>query len=66
MRTFVGKSLRAHRLKIGMTQEEVAHGAHTNPSHLGRIERGEDNPTIDSVERIICAMHADPKEVFGL
>lgn len=64
LRNYIGAKLREHRKLLGLTQEEVAAAAHTSPSHLGKIERGENNLTIDSLERILLAMDADPRDVF--
>lgn len=64
LRAYVSQSLRAYRIEQGMTQEEVADQAEMNPSHLGKIERGQDNATIDVVDRIIRAMNATYHDVF--
>lgn len=64
LRIYMGAKLREHRNMLGLTQEEVAHAARTTASHLGKIERGENNMTVDSLERILQAMHAHPQDVF--
>ncbi|EAO9488579.1 tyrosine-type recombinase/integrase [Brevibacillus invocatus] len=42
----IGESIRLHRLKNGMSQEQLALSAGVNTSYIGQIERGENNPTI--------------------
>ena len=42
----LGAEIRARRLALDMTQEGLAFEAHVHPNLVGRIERGEDNPTV--------------------
>lgn len=47
----IGESIRLHRLKNGMSQEQLALNAGVNTSYIGQIERGEKNPTIKVLEK---------------
>ncbi|MEK3742403.1 helix-turn-helix domain-containing protein [Brevibacillus fluminis] len=52
----IGESIRLHRLKNGMSQEQLALNAGVNTSYIGQIERGEKNPTIKVLEKISSAL----------
>ena len=51
-----GSKLRARRLQLGMTQEQLAYLSHTSASQVGRIERGQGNYTIKSLEAMLQAL----------
>ena len=60
----VGKKMRIARRLAGMTQEEVAYKAVIHISTLGRIERGESNPPIQTVNKIAQVLRIKPKDLF--
>ena len=41
-----GRVLREQRLALGVSQEDLAHRANLERAHVGRIERGENQPTL--------------------
>jgi transcriptional regulator with XRE-family HTH domain len=47
-----------------MTQEELADKVGIHLSTLGRIERGESNPPLQTVNKIAQALKIKPKELF--
>ena len=49
----IGTMLRVSRQKRGLTRKAVAEKAGINPKHLGRIERGESNIKIKTLE-LLC------------
>lgn len=49
----VGKNIERCRKKKGQKQVEVATGAGINPSYYSKIERGEVNPSLEKIYRII-------------
>jgi len=61
----VGQRIREYRLKKGLSQEELAHRAELHTAHLGRIERGEKNPTLESIEKIANALEISFEELFS-
>ena len=61
----IGQRIREYRLKEGLSQEELAHRAGMNAAHLGRIERGEKNPTFESIEKIVDALGITFEELFN-
>ena len=52
----LGARLRSFRIIHQYSIEELAHKAGLNPAHLGKIERGERNFTIQSLDRIVKAL----------
>lgn len=61
----IGSRIREFRTALGYSIEELSHKAGMNPAHLGKIERGERNFTIGSLEKILKALHLTPKEFFS-
>ena len=59
-----GQNLRRIRLERGITQEDLAHSADTPPSQIGRIERGEINTTISTINALSLALNIKPSELF--
>lgn len=63
----VGERIRLARVGSGLTQEDVAHQAGVNLSYYGKLERGLNNPTLDTLIRVSAAIGADlPALVDGL
>ena len=60
----IGNNVRRLRLSRKLTQEELAAEAHVSMRHVGRLERGEVNPTVDVVERIASVLGAHAKDLF--
>lgn len=56
LRKKIGKRLKRIRKKRDLKQVEVAVDAGVNPSYYGKIERGEVNPSLEKVYRIIKAL----------
>lgn len=52
----IGQNIRKYRLKIDISQENLAMSAGLYPAYLGRLERGEKCPTIDTLYKISCAL----------
>lgn len=52
----IGMKIRKFRNEKGFTLEELSFKSGLNAAHLGQIERGLRNPTIDTLERICSAL----------
>jgi len=48
----IGNKLRKTRLKLGLTQSEVARGADMTVNYYAMIERGEVNPSLEKIESL--------------
>ncbi len=60
----VGDRIRILRSEKGLSQEELADKAGIDPSHLGRLERGERNPSLISLDKIINALGVTFEDLF--
>ncbi|WP_027627617.1 helix-turn-helix domain-containing protein [Ruminiclostridium cellobioparum] len=60
----VGDRIKLIRLEQGLTQEEVAYRAGIDQSHLGRLERGERNPSLAVIEKVIYALGITFEDLF--
>lgn len=60
----VGDRIRILRSEKGLSQEELADKAGIDPSHLGRLERGERNPSLISLDKIIKALGVTFEDLF--
>lgn len=59
----IGKRIRQKREERGWSQEQLAIEADIDNSHLGKLERGEGNPTLKLVFRIAQALEIDFRDL---
>lgn len=59
----IGKRIRQKREERGWSQEQLAIEADIDNSHLGKLERGEGNPTLKLVFRIAQALEVDFRDL---
>lgn len=62
----VGKRIRDTRKSLNMSQEDLANEADIPLSQIGRIERGETNPTISTLYVIANALNVDLKVLLDI
>ena len=60
----MARNLRRLRAERGFTQEEVAEQAGLNRNYVGMIEREENAPTVDTLEKIAQVLQVDPAALF--
>ncbi len=60
----IGSRIKQLRIKKGLSQEKLAELAELNMSYIGQVERGEKNPSVETVYRICRAMDADMSQLF--
>lgn len=60
----VGDRIRILRTEKGLSQEELAHRAGVSTSHIGKLERGEKNPSLSSIEKITNALGITLEDLF--
>lgn len=58
-----GSRVRELRTERGLSQEQVALAAGITPAYLGQVERGQKNPTVQTIERVCGAMSV-PLSIF--
>ena len=60
----IGKKLKENRLKLGLKQSEVATKAEISVNYYARIERDEENPTIETLERILKVLKVKSSDIL--
>jgi transcriptional regulator with XRE-family HTH domain len=56
----VGRNLRSYRQARGLSQEAFADVVGIHRTYMGRIERGQENLTLKSLERVAGRIGLDP------
>ncbi|ESY42529.1 helix-turn-helix transcriptional regulator [Mesorhizobium sp. M0871] len=56
VRKIIGWNLRKLRVEQGLSQERLALAANIDRSYVGRVERGSENVTIDTLEAMATAL----------
>ncbi|MGD9782539.1 MAG: helix-turn-helix domain-containing protein [Kiritimatiellia bacterium] len=59
-----GAAVRIRRRALGLSQEEFAEKVDCHRNFVGRIERGEQNPTVDTLVRIARALRCKISDLF--
>jgi DNA-binding XRE family transcriptional regulator len=60
-----GKRVRALRLKLGITQEELAHRAHLHRNYVSLLERGRRGITLDTILELARVLGVKPAKLFN-
>ncbi len=61
----IGVNIRKFRLKKDISQEALSLSAGFHPAYLGRLERGEKCPTIDTLYKICDALEISVCEILS-
>lgn len=61
----LGSRLRAQRLKLGISQEDVAALAEMHVTNVGKIERGQANPNLQTIVNLAIAVNLDPGDLVA-
>lgn len=59
----VGERVRLVRLSLGLSQEDIADLAEMHVTNLGKIERGQANPSLTTLVRIASVLGVDPADL---
>lgn len=60
----LGKNIKKARNKAGLTQAQVAEKAGIHTNYFARVERGEENPSFDILEKIAKALKIKSSEIL--
>lgn len=60
----IGNRIRSYRTQLGYSQEKLAEISGCHHTYIGQIERGEKNPTLESVEKIAVALNLSLSKLF--
>lgn len=63
-RKLVGINLRRLRVERDISQERLAFDSGIDRSYLGGVERGEENPTVDILDRLAAILGVAISELF--
>ena len=61
----LGKRVRALRLALGMSQEQLAEKARVHRTYVGSLERGERNVALINIVRLAQALDVDASELVS-
>lgn len=64
LRATLGRNVRELRLSLSMTQSDLADRAEIRRALISDIERGETNPTLDSILRVAIVLGVEPAELL--
>jgi len=60
----IGKKLKKVRLSLGLKQADVAGRAGISVNYYARIERDEENPTIETLEKILKVLKVKSSDIL--
>lgn len=60
----IGRRLKRIRQRKKLTQENLAEKVGISPKYISSIERGQENPTLDTLIKIVHALEVEMGEVF--
>jgi transcriptional regulator with XRE-family HTH domain len=63
-RALVAWNLRRIRVERGLSQERLAHEAEVDRSYVGGLERQEENPTVDVLDRLANMLEVPISDFF--
>jgi transcriptional regulator with XRE-family HTH domain len=55
-----GERVRARRIELGKSQEELARDSSLHWSYIGQVERGQRNPTLHNILKLAEVLGVDP------
>jgi len=61
-----GDAVRRRRRELGLSQEGLAERAHLHRTYLSDVERGNRNPSLESITRIAAALDLEPSALLRL
>jgi transcriptional regulator with XRE-family HTH domain len=65
VRQTIGWNLRRIRVEKGLSQERLALEASIDRAYVGRVERGQENVTVSTLEALSNALHVHVSEFFA-
>ena len=63
-KTILGRNIRRHRLRLGMSQEDLAEATGLHRTYVGGIERGERNVSLMNIVELARALRKPPSKLL--
>lgn len=60
----IGLALRAKRIAVGLSQEELSFEAGLHRTYIGAVERGEKNVTLRNIVRLAKALKVEASDIM--
>ena len=64
LKIILGKNIKFYRYKNRLTQEKLAEILDVSPNYIGRIERGQHNPSLEKIAKIANVLNVKVFELF--
>ena len=64
LKIILGKNIKFYRYKNRLTQEKLAEILDVSPNYIGRIERGQHNPSLEKIAKIANVLNVKAFELF--
>lgn len=64
LQTRLAKAIRVRREQLGISQEDFAHSIEVHRTYYGAVERGKQNLTLKSIEKIAAGLGVDVSALF--
>jgi transcriptional regulator with XRE-family HTH domain len=65
MKKLIAWNIRYYRVKLGLSQIQLAGDSALDPSYISRIERGLENPTLRTLMKIATALSVSPVDLMA-
>lgn len=57
LKALIGKNVKYYRYRENLTQEQLAEKTKSSVNYIGRLERGQHNPSVDKLEKVASALN---------
>ena len=64
LKIILAKNVKYYRYKKKFTQEHLAECLGVSANYIGRLERGQHNPSLDKIDKIATILEVQPFELF--
>jgi transcriptional regulator with XRE-family HTH domain len=64
LRAVLAQNVKRHRLRLGLSQEHLAHRANLTVAYVSAIEREKPRASIDTIEKLAGALQITPAELL--
>lgn len=64
LKVILGKNVKYHRYRKKLTQERLAEIINVSSNYVGRLERGQHNPSLEKIDKISKALGIKAFELF--